>query len=150
MDRDERFMRLALDEARVALEHGDVPVGAVIARGDDVVAAAHNTRELHADPLGHAELSAIRLASRRLGDWRLEGCDLYVTLEPCAMCAGAIVAARIERLVFGAWDRKAGACGSLYNVPEDPRLNHRTVIRRGLLVEECEATLAEFFDRLRT
>lgn len=142
---DERFMRTALDEARVALEHGDVPVGAVLVRTGEVVASAHNTRELTGDPTAHAEMHAIRLGAERLGGWRLGGCELYVTLEPCPMCAGAIVASRIDRLVFGAWDPRAGACGSLYNVPEDPRLSHRLEVVRGVLAQECGALVAGFF-----
>jgi tRNA(adenine34) deaminase len=149
MDRDEAFMQMALDEAMVALEHGDVPIGAVLVRGDDVIAKAHNCRELRRDATAHAELDALRLGAQRLGDWRLVGCELYATLEPCPMCAGAIVAHRIERLVFGAWNPKSGACGSLFNVTDDPRLNHRVDVRRGVLAEACAAPLAETFEGLR-
>lgn len=138
-------MALALDEARAASEHGDVPIGAVLSRDGQVIARGHNTRELTGDPSGHAELSAIRLGSTRLASWRLDGCELHVTLEPCVMCAGAIVAARVRRLVFGAWDPKAGACGSLYNVVEDPRLNHAVEVTRGVLAAECGALLTDFF-----
>ena len=149
MERDERFMRLALDEARVALEHGDVPIGAVIVRGEEVVASAHNTQELTGDATAHAEMHVLRLTSERLGDRRLEGCELFVTLEPCVMCAGAIVAHRIARLVFGAWNPRRGAAGTLYNVPEDPRLNHASEVRRGVLSDDCTALLVPFFEELR-
>lgn len=149
MGRDETFMRLALDEAIVALEHGDIPVGAVLVRGDDVIAKTHNCRELRRDATAHAELDALRLGAERLGDWRLGGCTLYVTLEPCPMCAGAIVAHRLERLVFGAWNPKAGAAGSLFNVTDDPRLNHRVEVVRGVLAEECAAPLSGLFEGLR-
>lgn len=142
-------MRLALEEALVALEHGDVPIGAVLVRGDDVIARAHNTRELVQDATVHAEMNALRLGYERLGSWRLEGCELFSTLEPCPMCAGAIVASRIDRLVFGAWNPKSGACGSLFNIPEDPRLNHRVVVRRGVLAEECAKPLEQLFEGLR-
>jgi tRNA(adenine34) deaminase len=147
--RDERFMRLALDEAIVALEHGDIPVGAVLVRGDDVIAKTHNSRELRRDATAHAEMDALRLGAERTGDWRLSGCELYVTLEPCPMCAGAIVSHRIDRLVFGAWNPKAGAAGSLFNITDDPRLNHRVDVRRGVLAEECAAPLQELFGELR-
>src|SRR5688572_20762674 len=143
MDRDETFMRLALDEAMVALEHGDVPIGAVLVRGDEVISRAHNCRELRRDATAHAELDALRLGAERLGDWRLTGCELYATLEPCPMCAGAIVAHRVPRLVFGAWNGRSGAAGSLYNITDDPRLNHRVEIVRGVLATECAAPLPD-------
>ncbi len=149
MDRDERFIRLALEEAVVALEHGDVPIGAVLVRRDEVIARTHNSRELRRDATAHAEMDALRLGAERLGDWRLEGCELFVTLEPCPMCAGAIVAHRIARLVFGAWNAQAGAAGSLYNITDDPRLNHHVDVRRGVLADECAAPLAELFQELR-
>lgn len=149
MERDERFMRLALDEARMALEHGDVPTGAVLVRGERVITKAHNCRELRRDATAHAEMDALRLGAELLGDWRLDGCELFVTLEPCPMCAGAIIAHRIARLVFGAWNPRWGAAGSLYNVTEDPRLNHRVEVRRGVLAEECAAPLEGFFDDVR-
>lgn len=142
-------MRVALAEARSALEHGDVPTGAVIVRGEEVVARAHNCRELRRDATAHAELDALRLASERLGDWRLEGCELFVTLEPCPMCAGAAIAHRIDRLVFGAWNPRWGAAGSLYNITEDPRLNHRVEVRRGVLAEECGSQLSGLFTQVR-
>jgi tRNA(adenine34) deaminase len=149
MERDEAYVRMALEEALVALEHGDVPIGAVLVRGDDVVARAHNTRELTGDASGHAEMLALRLGAERLGGWRLEGCELFVTVEPCPMCAGAVVAHRLDRLVFGAWNPRAGAAGSLYNIPEDPRLNHHVEVRRGVLAEECAAPLGDLFASLR-
>lgn len=138
-------MRMAIEEALVALEHGDVPIGAILMRGEDMIAKAHNCRELRRDATAHAELDALRLGAERLGDWRLEGCELFVTLEPCPMCAGALVAHRISRLVFGAWNTRWGSAGSLYNVTEDPRLNHRLNVRRGVLAEECAAPLAGVF-----
>jgi tRNA(Arg) A34 adenosine deaminase TadA len=149
VDRDERFIRAALDEALVAVEHGDVPIGAVLVRGEEVVAKAHNTRELVGDATAHAEMSVLRLGAERLGDWRLEGCELFVTLEPCPMCAGAMVAHRISRLVFGAWNSASGAAGSLYNVADDPRLIHRIEVRRGVLADECAQPLADLFEELR-
>jgi tRNA(adenine34) deaminase len=140
-----RMMELALAEARRCLEWGDVPVGAVVARDEDVLAAAGNQREKLADPTAHAEILAMREASRRLGTWRLEGCTVYVTLEPCAMCSGAMVLARVDRLVFGAVDPKAGFAGSLGDLVRDPRLNHRVVVKSGVGAEEAGALLREFF-----
>jgi tRNA(adenine34) deaminase len=149
MNRDETFMRLALEEGLVALEHGDIPVGAVLVRGDDVIAKTHNCRELRRDATAHAEMDALRLGAERLGDWRLTGCELFATLEPCPMCAGAIVAHRVERLVFGAWNLRSGSAGSLYNITDDPRLNHRVDVVRGVLAEECAAPLPDLFGNLR-
>src|SRR6266536_3881878 len=140
-----RMMELALAEARRCLEWGDVPVGAVVARDDDVLAAAGNQREKLADPTAHAEILALREASHRLGTWRLEGCTVYVTLEPCAMCAGAMVLARVDRLVFGAVDPKAGFAGSLGDLVREPRLNHRLEVVGGVGAEEASALLREFF-----
>ena len=142
---DEYFMRLALAEARAALEHHDVPVGAIIARDQQVIARAHNQKELLKDPTAHAEIIAITQAAAALGAWRLTGCTAYVTLEPCVMCAGAFVQARLDRLVYGANDPKAGACESLYHIPEDPRLNHRITLAAGILADECAELLQEFF-----
>jgi tRNA(adenine34) deaminase len=142
-------MRLALSEAAVALEHGDVPVGAVLVRGDEVLAKTHNCRELRRDATAHAEMDALRLGAERLGDWRLDGCELFVTLEPCPMCAGAAIAHRVSRLVFGAWNTRWGAAGSLYNVPEDPRLNHRIEVTRGILADECAALPGGLFEDVR-
>ena len=146
---DREWMRLALAEARRAAELGEVPVGAVVVRGDELLGAAHNRREIEEDPLAHAELLALRQAAARVEGWRLLGCTMYVTLEPCAMCAGALVNSRVERLVFGASDPKAGYCGSLGDIPGDPRLNHRLTVVSGVLAEECGALLRDFFQRLR-
>jgi tRNA(adenine34) deaminase len=140
-----RWMKIALDEARLGASRGEVPVGAVVVCGGQVVARDHNrTREV-GDPTAHAEILALREAAAKQGDWRLTGCALYVTLEPCAMCAGAIVLARVERLVFSAHDPKAGMCGSLGNVVQDERLNHRVIIESGVLAEESGELLREFF-----
>jgi len=138
-------MGLAIEQARSAEDHGDVPIGAVIVRDGEVIAAAGNQRELKKDPTAHAELLAIRLASQALGGWRLPGTTLYVTLEPCAMCAGAIVLARIPEVVFGAWDPKAGAAGSVMNILDDPALNHRPAVTGGVREAECAAMLRTFF-----
>ncbi len=138
-------MRLALAEARRAIDHGDVPVGAVAMVDGRVIAARHNERELRLDPTAHAEILALRDAAASLGTWRLGDVTLVVTLEPCAMCAGALVAARLGRLVFGAADPKAGACGSLYQLCADPRLNHELPVTGGVLGPECGAVLEEFF-----
>lgn len=146
---DEPAMREALGEARSALEHGDVPIGAVVLIGDRIVAKAHNERENRADPTAHAELLAIQQAAKALSTWRLDEATVVVTLEPCPMCAGALVAARVRRLVFGAPDPKAGACGSLYNICSDPRLNHEVAVTPGVLAGECGALLSEFFTGLR-
>jgi tRNA(adenine34) deaminase len=143
--RDEYFMRLALREAERALEHDDVPVGCVIARDQEVVAAAPNERELRGDPTAHAEVLALREAAAKLGTWRLIDCSLYVTLEPCAMCAGAIVLARVPRVVYGAVDPKAGMAGSVLDVLGEPRLNHRPEVAGGLLAQESASLLQEFF-----
>jgi tRNA(adenine34) deaminase len=147
--RDEYFMRLALREAARSVEHDDVPVGAVVASEGEVVAAAPNERELRGDPTAHCEVLALREAARALGSWRLSGCVLYVTLEPCAMCAGAIVLARVPRVVFGAWDPKAGACGSVLNVCGEPQLNHRPDVAGGLLADESASLLRGFFGSRR-
>jgi len=143
--RDEYFMRLALREAERALEHDDVPIGAVIVREGEVLAAARNERELRGDPTAHAEVLALREASARLGTWRLLDTALYVTLEPCAMCAGAIVLGRVPRVVYAADDPKAGAAGSVLDVLAEPRLNHRPAVARGLLAEEASDLLRAFF-----
>ncbi len=143
--RDEWYMRLALREAEAALAHDDVPVGAVVVRDGEVVGAGHNERELRQDPTAHAEVLAIRDASRALGSWRVLDAVLYVTLEPCAMCAGAIVLARVPRVVFGTRDPKAGAAGSVLDVLAEPRLNHRPEVASGLLAEESAELLRAFF-----
>jgi tRNA(adenine34) deaminase len=142
---DDRMMELALDEARRCLEWGDVPVGAVLAQDDQVLAVAGNQRERLADATAHAEILALREGSQRLGRWRLEGCTLYVTLEPCAMCAGALVLARADRLVFGAADPKAGFAGSLGDLVRHPRLNHRLDVQGGMRADESASLLREFF-----
>ena len=146
---DDAWMGLALEEAGRAVGVGEVPVGALVVRGDELLARAHNRRELDQDPLAHAELLAIREAAGRIGSWRLVGCTLFVTLEPCAMCAGALVASRVERLVYGARDPKAGFCGSLGNLVQDPRLNHRLAVEAGVREAECGAQLKRFFAALR-
>jgi len=143
--RDDYFMRLALREAERALEHDDVPIGAVIVRDGEVLAAGHNERELRGDPTAHAEVLALREAARLDGSWRVLDAVLYVTLEPCAMCAGALVLGRVPRVVFGAHDPKAGACGSVLDVLGEPRLNHRPEVAGGLLADECGALLSAFF-----
>ena len=143
-------MRRALTEAAAAEAHGDVPIGAVVLGPDGaVLAAAGNERELTGDPTAHAEVVAIRRAAEALEEWRLQGCTLVVTLEPCTMCAGAIVAARIDRLVFGAFDDKAGAVASLWDVVRDPRLNHRPTVTSGVLAGECAEVLERFFSAKR-
>jgi tRNA(adenine34) deaminase len=143
--RDEYFMHLALREAERASEHADVPIGAVVVRDGEVVATAHNERELRQDPTAHAELIALREAARAGGSWRVLDSVIYVTLEPCAMCAGAIVLARVPRVVYGASDPKAGACGSVLDVLSEPRLNHRPEVAGGLLAQECGELLSGFF-----
>ena len=143
---DDEAMRLALDEAAAAIDHGDVPVGAVVVGPDGaILARRHNERELAGDPTAHAEILALRDAAATLGTWRLTDATIYVTLEPCPMCAGALVAARIGRVVFGAADPKAGATGSLYNLCTDPRLNHEVAVTHGVRSDEAGAQLAAFF-----
>ena len=143
--RDEYFMRLALREATRALEHDDVPIGAVVVHDGEVIGTGHNEREARADPTAHAEMIALREAARALGSWRVLDAVLYVTLEPCAMCAGAIVLARVPRVVFGATDPKAGAAGSVLDILAEPRLNHRPQVAGGLLADECGRLLRAFF-----
>jgi tRNA(adenine34) deaminase len=147
--RDDYYMRLALREADRAARHGDVPIGAVIVLDDEVIGAAGNERELRKSPLAHAEMIAIEQAAAYMGSWRLLNTVLYVTLEPCPMCAGAIVQARIPRMVYGATDDKAGAAGTLYNVCQDSRLNHCLDVRGGLLADESIALLRQFFKERR-
>ncbi len=147
---DDDAMKLALDQARAAAEHGDVPIGAVVVRGGQVIAGRHNERELTGDPTAHAEVLAIRDAALVVGHWRLLDCTMYVTLEPCVMCAGALVNARIGRLVFGATDPKAGAVVSLYEVCADSRLNHRPPVTAGVRAPEAGALLRAFFASRRT
>jgi tRNA(adenine34) deaminase len=142
---DEAAMRLALEEARLAAAHGDVPIGAVALVDGDVVARRHNERELAGDPTAHAELLCLRDAAAARAGWRLDGVTLVVSLEPCPMCAGALWAARVDRLVYGAADLKAGATGSLYNLCTDPRLNHEVAVTHGVLADESTALLQSFF-----
>ena len=146
---DERWMREAIAAAEEARLAGEVPVGALVVRDDQVIGRAGNRTLRDQDPTAHAESLAIREAARALGSWRLDGCTLYVTLEPCAMCAGAIVLARVPRVVFGAWDEKAGMAGSVGDLLRHPRLNHRPEVRGGLLGDECGAVLREFFQSRR-
>ncbi|MFO7245643.1 MAG: tRNA adenosine(34) deaminase TadA [Bacillota bacterium] len=145
----QRYMAEALVEARFAAGKGEVPVGAVVVAGGAIVGRGHNLRETTNDPTAHAEMLALRAAARHLGTWRLEGAVMYVTLEPCAMCAGALVLARVATLVYGADDPKAGACGSVLNVVQHPRLNHRLEVIRGVGAEEAAELLRSFFAELR-
>jgi tRNA(adenine34) deaminase len=147
---DERLMALAIERAREAERHGDVPIGAVLARDGEPLVAAGNERELRADPTAHAEILAIRAAAEALGGWRLPGTTLYVTLEPCAMCAGAIVLARIPAVVYGTADPKAGAAGSVLDVLSEPALNHRPEVTGGVLEAECASLLRDFFSARRS
>lgn len=143
------FMQIALEEAAHAAAIGEVPIGAVIVHGNHILSQAHNYRELWQDPTAHAEVIAIRAAATTRDTWRLTETTLYVTVEPCAMCIGAIILARIPRVVFGAWDPKAGACGSVFNLPLEPRLNHRVVVTGGVLDQESQALIQKFFKHLR-
>ena len=145
----EQAMLVALEQARLAVVHGDVPVGAVVVRNGSIIAARHNEREATNDPTAHAEVLALRDAARHLGRWRLDDCDLVVTLEPCVMCAGALITARVQTLIFGAADLKAGATESLYNVCTDPRMNHNPSVKNGVLAMESQAQLQEFFSQKR-
>ncbi len=147
---DRMRMRLALREAQCAADAGEVPVGAVVFAGDELVGKAHNQRELLQDPTAHAEMLALTQAAGALQSWRLEGCTIYVTLEPCAMCAGALILSRIDRLVYGAADPKAGACGSALDVLGCRKLNHRVEIASGVMAAECSEILTDFFRRKRT
>ena len=143
------FMAEALAEARLALAAGELPIGCVIVKDGEIVGRGHNRRERDNDPTGHAEISAIRDAAARLGDWRLSGCDMYVTLEPCPMCAGAISQSRLERLFFGAYDPAMGCAGSVYRIPEDPAFGHFCRCEGGMMEDECKALLDEFFRSVR-
>ena len=147
---DLTFMRMALEEAARAPTVSEVPIAAVIVQDGRVLAQAHNYRELWQDPTAHAEIIAIRAAATALGTWRLTDTTLYVTVEPCSMCIGAIILARVSRVVFGAWDRKGGACGSVFNIPAEPRLNHRVLVTGGVLDQECQSLVQTFFKELRT
>ena len=146
---DGTFMRMALEEAARAPAVGEVPIAALIVHDGQVLTQAHNFRELWQDPTAHAEVIAIRAAATTLGTWRLTGTTLYVTVEPCSMCIGAIILARVSRVVFGAWDPKGGACGSLFNLPSEPKLNHRVLVTGGVLEQESQALLQKFFNDLR-
>jgi len=146
---DSELMAAAIEQARLAPMHGDVPVGAVVARDGVIIARRHNERELTGDPTAHAEVLALRDAAAVVGSWRLDGCTLAVTLEPCVMCGGAVVNARLDRLVYGAADMSAGACLSLYNVCDDPRLNHQVEVQAGVEAEACGQLLTDFFQELR-
>jgi tRNA(adenine34) deaminase len=146
---DFMFMRMALEEAAQAAAVGEVPIAALIVQGEKVLAQAHNYRELWQDPTAHAEVIAIRAAAKTLGTWRLTDTTLYVTVEPCSMCIGAIILARVSRVVFGAWDQKAGACGSLFDLPSEPKLNHRVAVTGGILEQESQALIQKFFKNLR-
>lgn len=147
---DESYMREALEEARLAAEAGEVPIGAVVVCDGAIVSRGRNRRETDADPTAHAELIAVREAARALGRWRLSGCTVYVTLEPCPMCAGALHAARVDRCVYGATDPKAGAVGTLYDIASDERLNHRYEVTAGVLADESSEMLRSFFAGLRS
>jgi len=146
---EEKFMREALLEAQKALVKGEVPIGAVIVREGEIIARAHNLKEELKDPTAHAEILAIQEAARKLNKWRLSDCTLYVTLEPCPMCAGALVQSRIKRVVYGAHDLKAGAAGSVVDILDEPRFNHRANVSSGVLAEECREIMQEFFRSLR-
>jgi tRNA(adenine34) deaminase len=146
---DLTFMQIALEEAARAAAVGEVPIAALIVQNGRVLAQAHNYRELWQDPTAHAEVIAIRAAAAALGTWRLTDTTLYVTVEPCSMCIGAIILARVSRVIFGAWDQKAGACGSLFDLPSEPKLNHRVAVTGGILEQESQALIQKFFKGLR-
>jgi tRNA(adenine34) deaminase len=146
----DHFMKLAIEQARIAGENGDVPIGAVIVHNGQIVGKAYNQREQLQDPTAHAEIIALTQAAAALEKWRLNGCTMYVTLEPCPMCAGALVLSRMDRLVYGCDDPKTGACKSVYNIVQDDRLNHRLEVTSGVLAEQCGKLLQEFFVKRRT
>ena len=146
---DEYFMRLALDEAYRAYSTNEVPVGAIIVKGDKIISTGYNMRETLKDPTAHAEIIAIKKASEALGGWRLLGCTMYVTIEPCAMCAGAIVNSRVERLVIGSRDPKMGACGSIINIVQNQRFNHQVDVTWDIMQKECSDIMKDFFKKLR-
>ncbi len=147
--KDQRYMKMAIEAAKIAEENGDVPIGAVIVHKDQIIAKAYNQREQLKDPTAHAEIIALTQAAAALESRHLDGCTMYVTLEPCCMCAGALVLSRMKRLVYGCDDPKAGACKSLYNIVQDSRLNHRLEVTSGLLAEECGQLLQDFFQNRR-
>ena len=146
---DEKFMKAAIDAAFIAEENGDVPIGAVVVYENKIIAKGYNQRHQLNDPTAHAEIIALTAAAEFIGNWRLNGCAIYVTLEPCTMCAGALVNARMDRLVYGCDDPKAGACKSLYNIVQDERLNHRLEVTSGVMAQECSTILSDFFRRRR-
>jgi tRNA(adenine34) deaminase len=146
---EDRFMKLAIEQAKMAEENGDVPIGAIIVHNDTIIAKAYNQREQLQDPTAHAEIIALTQAAAALENWHLNGCTIYVTLEPCPMCAGALVLSRMDRLVYGCDDPKTGACKSLYNIVQDERLNHRLEVTSGVLANECSQVLQEFFEKRR-
>lgn len=146
---DEKWMKLALGEAQKAFDEGEVPVGALVIKDSQIIGKGHNQRERLRDPTAHAEILAITAAANYLGDWRLNGCTLYVTKEPCAMCAGALVNSRVEKVVFGCYDESEGCCGSLYQICADPRFPHRTAVKGGILKEGCQELLTTFFGTKR-
>ena len=149
MDMHEKYMKLALREAQKAYDKKEIPVGAVIVKDDKVIARAHNLKEIKNDTTKHAELLAIQKASKKLGCWRLEDCEMYVTLEPCCMCAGALIQSRVKKVYIGTMDYKTGACGSVLNLLSDYKFNHTVDIETGILAEECEKILKDFFKELR-
>jgi len=146
---DDQYMRIAIEQAKIAEENGDIPIGAVIVYKNQIIAKAYNQREQLRDPTAHAEIIALTQAAAFVESWRLNGCTMYVTLEPCPMCAGALVLSRMDRLIYGCDDPKAGACKSLYNIVQDKRLNHRLEVTTGVLQEQCRQQLQEFFSRRR-
>lgn len=148
-NKDQQYMRMAVEAAKVAAENGDVPIGVVIVQGERVIGRAYNQRQQLQDPTAHAEIIALTQAAAALENWHLNGCTMYVTLEPCPMCAGALVLSRMDRLVYGCDDPKAGACGSLYDIVRDGRLNHRLQVTAGVLQEECKTQLQDFFKKRR-
>jgi len=148
-EQDEQYMRQAIEAAKIAQENGDVPIGAVVVYENQIIGRAYNQREQLKDPTAHAEIIALTQAAAFIESWRLHGCTMFVTLEPCAMCAGALVLGRLDRLVYGCNDPKAGACGSLYNIVQDERLNHRLEITSGVLADECAKLLQDFFRQKR-
>jgi tRNA(adenine34) deaminase len=148
-NQDEQYMRQAIEAAKIAEENGDVPIGAVVVYENQIIGRAYNQREQLKDPTAHAEIIALTQAAAALETWHLNGCTIYVTLEPCPMCAGALVLGRLDRLVYGCGDPKAGACGSLYNIVQDERLNHRLEITSGVLADECAKLLQDFFRQRR-
>lgn len=146
---DEKFMKMAIDAAKIAKENGDVPIGAVIVKDSQIIGKGYNQRRQLNDPTAHAEIIALTAAAAAVGNWRLDGCTIYVTLEPCPMCAGALVLSRIDRLVYGCDDPKTGAVKSLYNIVQDDRLNHRVEVTSGVLADQCTKLLQDFFARRR-